>query len=63
MSIQPYQFEPEYSSSEENAEEVSSEPEEQEIDSLEPNGESERVTSLSAARSCNLTLSASAAKN
>ncbi|XP_068671269.1 P2X purinoceptor 7-like [Montipora capricornis] len=44
MSIQPYQFEPEYSSSEENAKEDSSGPEEQEIDSLEPNCESERVS-------------------
>ena len=37
MSIQPYQFDPEYYSSEKNAEE-------EEIDSLELNGESERVS-------------------
>ena len=45
MSIQPYQFEPEYSWTKKSTEEDSSAPEELEIDSLEPNSnEGEEVS-------------------
>ena len=44
ISIQPYHFKPKYSSSEENAGENFSGPEECGIDSLKPNRGSERVT-------------------
>lgn len=43
MSVQPYQFALEHSSNEENAEEQR-DPEEQENNSLKPNGENEQVS-------------------
>lgn len=60
MSIQPYQLEPEYSSSEE-IEERSSDSEEEEIGDLNSSsGESRRMIAV---QSCRLKWSVSAAKN
>ena len=52
MSIQPYQFEPEYSLSEENAEENFSGSEEHGINSLKPNRGRERVSRFDNVSKC-----------